>query len=146
LDSREVFEVAELLSLCREKLDIPARDKGHYVSFIIILDCCRVAIPSIKRNMTLFEPEKAPITYTVYYSCRRGGEAKDGLTGAHSPFAKELLNPNGIFSKGRSLEEGLKEANLCASAPDASFLVLWFGNQSTRKDPSGADAHRFAYL
>jgi hypothetical protein len=109
LDSRDVFEVAELLSLCREKLDIPARDKGQNVSFIIVLDCCRVAIPSMW-NTTSFEPERAPIIYTVYYSCRQGGEAEDGLTGAYSPFAKELLDPNGIFSKGRSLEEGLKEA------------------------------------
>ena len=114
------FSLSKLLELCRDKLDKPVRDKKppREVSFVILLDCCRVSITGIADSIhsaARLEAEsgdKAPMDYWVCSSCSRGGEAEDGPAGGHSPFANELLNPEaGIFEPGRKLMQGLKDAS-----------------------------------
>jgi len=109
----EFVSLLQILELCRDFLDQPARDKAgaREVTFVILLDSCRQEIRSTWMQSALSENKKAPMLYTVYSSCRTGGEAGDGMPGGNSPFATELLDlERGIFTKGKALTRGLEEA------------------------------------
>jgi hypothetical protein len=101
----------ELLKLCQE-LDKEAMKKSRPVSFVIILDACRVSVGRVPEQSAGLEgpAEETPRAYLVCSSCRLEKEAMDG-SGVHSPFAKELLDPKGgIFTMGMRLKEGLDGA------------------------------------
>ena len=108
----------DVLMWLHEFLDKPAKGLSYMsgrppVRFLLALDMCRDDFGASEAALQGCDPEQpcAPILWSLCLSTSRGSAAQAGHEGAHSPFAKELLDPaEGIFAPGVALKEGIDRA------------------------------------
>eukprot|EP00802_Teleaulax_amphioxeia_P003339 Tamp_03342.p1 GENE.Tamp_03342~~Tamp_03342.p1 ORF type:complete len:1150 (-),score=276.67 Tamp_03342:25-3474(-) len=111
----DFLPIRDIFKWCREDLDKVARDLDlpRRVTFVLVLDACRVAEMDLATLSSSLEPPptSAPKKWALCFSCSRDSAASDGPSGSHSPFAQGLLDEDaGIFAAGVPLKGGLEAA------------------------------------
>jgi len=122
----------EVMQMFVKELDTPVLKKlgvAGAITFIVVLDSCRVSL-AISRSVDVdLEPEKpssAPHKYTIIFSCSRTMPASDGQRGGHSPFAKAVLDADhGFFSEGIALNAAISKVSstLKSMTKDQRMLI-----------------------
>jgi len=102
----------DVMHVLATHLDVKvSRNLCAAVTFVFVLDSCRVSLPHSRDVHVDLEPEmpsSAPRKYKIIFSCARTRPASDGQRGGHSPFAQAVLDAeHGFFAEGITLHSAI---------------------------------------